>query len=251
MPTNDFVPFCPTDNGSNLLSQADYLVDPQLAIGNAPGIARLKLVNKALRQATYIASGFAQYLLNKTGDSVLDDENMTNLQATIVSAFSSTFTAGLVATAHIQSASGLTWNNSNTSSLGAFSTNVNTPTTVIDLNPTTFGTASTANGQLPQFTITNLVAGYYQVTAQFTAQSSGSGSQTYAISDGVNTVGVYQTNASTSDSGVSCTGIFHYTSTATQTFSIYGADVGGNTQLYNDTAQGSYQRLSFIVTKIG
>lgn len=82
-PTNDFVPFCPTDTGTNLLEQAPYLADPQLAIGNQPGIARLQLVNKALRQATYIASCVAQFLANATGSNVLDDANQAEVLATM------------------------------------------------------------------------------------------------------------------------------------------------------------------------
>ncbi len=50
--TNDFVPFCPMDTGTNLLSQADYLTDPDLPIGNQPGVARLQLVNKSSRDCS-------------------------------------------------------------------------------------------------------------------------------------------------------------------------------------------------------
>lgn len=83
VPTNDFVPFCPTDTGSNLLSQGDYLADPQLPIGNQPGVGRSKLVNKAIRQATYIASCLAQFLANQTGDNILDDATQSEVLATM------------------------------------------------------------------------------------------------------------------------------------------------------------------------
>lgn len=80
---NDFLPFCGTTTGSNLLTQSEYVADAQRPIGNQPGIARSKLVNKALRQSAWIASEFAKFLNVRTGDDVLDDQNSTNLQATI------------------------------------------------------------------------------------------------------------------------------------------------------------------------
>lgn len=81
--TNDFLPFCSTNTGSNLLSQADYASDAQLPIGNQPGVARAVLVNKALRQATYIASCLSQYLANKTGNNVLDDATPSEVITTL------------------------------------------------------------------------------------------------------------------------------------------------------------------------
>jgi|SRR5665213_1285873 len=87
--TNDFLPFCPTDTGTNLLSQADYAADPQLAIGNQAGVARLELVNKALRQSTYIASCLSQFLANQTGNNVLDDATPSEVITTMNTAFRS------------------------------------------------------------------------------------------------------------------------------------------------------------------
>lgn len=85
MATNDFIPFCPTDTGTNLESQADYIADPDRTIGNQPGIASSKLNNKALRQGTFITSQFAQYLSNRLNANVNDDGNTAALQAQIVS----------------------------------------------------------------------------------------------------------------------------------------------------------------------
>lgn len=72
-PTNDFVPFCPTDTGTNLLSQSAYLASPNLPIGNQPGIASSQLVNKAARQASAVAAQLAQLAANITGANTLDD----------------------------------------------------------------------------------------------------------------------------------------------------------------------------------
>ncbi len=79
VPTNDFLPFCPTDTGTNLLSQSDYLAAADRVSGNKPGIASAKLVNKALRQATAIAAAIAQMIANKTGSDALDDGEETSL----------------------------------------------------------------------------------------------------------------------------------------------------------------------------
>lgn len=72
-PTNDFLPFCPTDTGSNLLSEADYTAAADRTSGNKPGIASAKLNNKALRQATYITSQVAQFIAAQSVTNVLDD----------------------------------------------------------------------------------------------------------------------------------------------------------------------------------
>lgn len=83
MSTNNFLPFCNTDTGTNLPTQGDYLVDPNRDIGAQPGIASSKLNNKPIRQATAITSQIAQYIANKTATDVLDDGNMTKLLAQI------------------------------------------------------------------------------------------------------------------------------------------------------------------------
>lgn len=72
-PVNNFLPFAPTDTGTNLLSQSDYAAAADRTIGNQPGVASSKLVNKAARQSAYIASQFAQFLANQTGTDLLDD----------------------------------------------------------------------------------------------------------------------------------------------------------------------------------
>jgi hypothetical protein len=83
MGTNNFLPFSPTDTGTNLLSQGDYAVAPDRTIGNQPGVASSKLVNKALRQSAFISSQFAQYIADKTTANVLDDADTDKLLAQI------------------------------------------------------------------------------------------------------------------------------------------------------------------------
>lgn len=73
--TNDFVPFCNNDTGTNLPTQSAYLADAALPIGNQPGIARSAFVNKALRQGTTIAAVIAQYVADTTLTNVNDDQD--------------------------------------------------------------------------------------------------------------------------------------------------------------------------------
>jgi hypothetical protein len=87
VPTNDFLPFCPTDTGTNLESQANYLVDADRTNGNQPGIASSKLNNKTLRQASFIASQIAQFITNKVNGDVLDNANAAQLLSQIYSSF--------------------------------------------------------------------------------------------------------------------------------------------------------------------
>lgn len=88
MVVNDFLPFCPTDTGTNLLSESDYLAAADRTSGNKPGIASSKLNNRALRQANAIASQMAQFVANSTGTDVVDDSNPTKMLAQFTSALS-------------------------------------------------------------------------------------------------------------------------------------------------------------------
>lgn len=72
MATNEILTFAATDNGTNLLTQAEYNADSQRPIGNQPGVARSKLVNKAMRQSSLIASAIAQFLANRQSNNITD-----------------------------------------------------------------------------------------------------------------------------------------------------------------------------------
>lgn len=77
--TNQFLAFA-TGGGANVESQAAYAADPNLPLGAQPGIASSAFNNKALRQANYIASQIAQFLVNNTGLDCLDDATPANIQ---------------------------------------------------------------------------------------------------------------------------------------------------------------------------
>lgn len=72
-PTNEFLTFCPTDTGTNLLTESEYAASADRTSGNKPGVASAKLNNKALRQANAITSQFAQMVANQLGSDVIDD----------------------------------------------------------------------------------------------------------------------------------------------------------------------------------
>lgn len=87
MATNEILQFAETDTGTNLLTQAEYLADAQRPIGNQPGVARSKLVNKALRQSSLIASGIAEFLADNQGNNITDSltpQNIADYMAAVV-----------------------------------------------------------------------------------------------------------------------------------------------------------------------
>lgn len=88
MATNGILVFCPdgTEQGGDILSQAAYASDSQRQRGNQPGIARRELVNKAMKQATVMASALAQAIVTKTGRDVTDSSPVSILAADIAEA---------------------------------------------------------------------------------------------------------------------------------------------------------------------
>lgn len=79
MATNQILTFASTDTGTNLLTQAEYAADSQRSIGHQPGIARSKLENKALRQASLMASGLAEFIADYQANNVIDSLTAQNI----------------------------------------------------------------------------------------------------------------------------------------------------------------------------
>lgn len=79
MATNEILQFASTDTGTNLLTQVEYTADAQRTTGNQPGIARSKLVNKALRQASLIAAGLAEFIADYQANNVTDSLTPQNI----------------------------------------------------------------------------------------------------------------------------------------------------------------------------
>jgi hypothetical protein len=85
--TNDFLPFCATDTGTNLIEQSAWVASAARPIGNQPGIASSAFNNKALRQGTYVVSQLAQYISNFSNVSTLDNATPAQLLSQIMATF--------------------------------------------------------------------------------------------------------------------------------------------------------------------
>ncbi|HDT2074787.1 phage tail protein [Enterobacter sp. CPE_E1241] len=96
MAKNDFKPFA-TGAGANVMSQADWEALPALLSGFTAGKASSEQVNKAIRQAAFIAAALAQYTANKSGLDVLDDGDVSGFITKMTTAFGKDF-QGLDAT---------------------------------------------------------------------------------------------------------------------------------------------------------
>lgn len=79
MATNEILQFASTNTGTNLLTQAEYSADAQRTTGNQPGIARSKLVNKALRQSSLLAAGLAEFIADYQANNVTDSLTPQNV----------------------------------------------------------------------------------------------------------------------------------------------------------------------------
>ncbi|EKS7780390.1 tail fiber protein [Edwardsiella piscicida] len=92
MAKNDFKSFATAEN-ANVTSQADWEALPALLSGFTVGKASSAQVNKALRQASFIAAALAQYTANKSGQDVLDDGDIAGFIAKMAAAFGKDYQA--------------------------------------------------------------------------------------------------------------------------------------------------------------
>ncbi|MCK6758418.1 phage tail protein [Enterobacter asburiae] len=90
MAKNDFKPFA-TGAGANVMSQADWEALPDLLSGFTAGKAASAQVNKAIRQAAFIAAALAQYTANKSGLDVLDDGDVSGFITKMTTALGKDF----------------------------------------------------------------------------------------------------------------------------------------------------------------
>lgn len=92
MATNNFKPFATATN-ANVTAQADWEALPALLSGFMAGKASSAQVNKAIRQASFIAAALAQYTANKSGLDVLDDGDLNGFISKMGTAFGKDFQA--------------------------------------------------------------------------------------------------------------------------------------------------------------
>lgn len=92
MATNNFKPFATAAN-ANVTAQADWESLPALLSGFMAGKASSAQVNKAIRQASFIAAALAQYTANKSGQDVLDNGDLNGFISKMGTAFGKDFQA--------------------------------------------------------------------------------------------------------------------------------------------------------------
>ncbi|MFS3443593.1 tail fiber protein [Escherichia coli] len=92
MAINNFKPFA-LDPNANVTSQADWEALPALLSGFTAGKASSAQVNKAIRQASFIAAALAQYTANKSELDVLDDGDLNGFISKMGTAFGKDFQA--------------------------------------------------------------------------------------------------------------------------------------------------------------
>ena len=92
MAINNFKPFA-LDPNANVTSQADWEALPALLSGFTAGKASSAQVNKAIRQASFIAAALAQYTANTSGLDVLDDGDLNGFISKMGTAFGKDFQA--------------------------------------------------------------------------------------------------------------------------------------------------------------
>ena len=92
MAKNDFKAFA-TDRNANVMSQEEWEALPALISGFTAGKASSAQVNKAIRQASFIAAALAQYTANKSGLDVLDDGDLNGFISKMGTAFGKDFQA--------------------------------------------------------------------------------------------------------------------------------------------------------------
>lgn len=92
MAINNFKPFATAAN-ANVMSQADWEALPALLSGFTAGKASSAQVNKAIRQASFIAAALAQYTANKSRLDVLDDGDLNGFISKMGTAFRKDFQA--------------------------------------------------------------------------------------------------------------------------------------------------------------
>lgn len=87
MPSDSkILPFCATDTGSNLLTDAAYASDSHRPIGHQPGVARSPLINKTLRQTSLMAAALAKFIADVRSIEVNDAMNHETLASQLYNA---------------------------------------------------------------------------------------------------------------------------------------------------------------------
>ncbi|QCT20851.1 tail fiber protein [Jejubacter calystegiae] len=90
MATNDFKAFA-TGANANVMSQEEWEALPEVVNGFTSGKASSAQVNKALRQASFVAAALAQFVAKKTDSDVRDDGDIAAFVAKLTSGFAAQY----------------------------------------------------------------------------------------------------------------------------------------------------------------
>ncbi len=90
MATNDFKAFA-TGTNANVMSQEEWEALPAVIDGFTSGKASSAQVNKALRQASFVAAALAQFVAEKTDSDVSDDGDIAAFVAKLTSGFAAQY----------------------------------------------------------------------------------------------------------------------------------------------------------------
>lgn len=89
MAINQILPFG-TGAGANVMTPADYTALAARTTGFQSGVAKSKEVNTPLRQSAFVAAMLAQFISDTLAVDVLDDGNVSGLQAKLKAAIAAT-----------------------------------------------------------------------------------------------------------------------------------------------------------------
>lgn len=80
--TNQILPFAPeaVEAAGDLMSLAEYAAAAMRLRGHQPGLALRELENRALRQATHMGAGLAQFIANRFPPGVKDDADLDRVE---------------------------------------------------------------------------------------------------------------------------------------------------------------------------
>ena len=86
MATSNILPFADTASATDIYDDAQYAADGDQATGNKAGIAKRKLVNKALKQGNKIAAAVAKFIADNQAVNITDSLTVANIAAYLTTA---------------------------------------------------------------------------------------------------------------------------------------------------------------------
>jgi len=94
MATSNILPFADTASATDIYDDAQYAADGDQATGNKAGIAKRKLVNKALKQSSKITAAVAQFVADNQATNITDALTVSALVTAITNAISAISSGG-------------------------------------------------------------------------------------------------------------------------------------------------------------